>query len=43
MFLGGHYFDILIHNFFSEESEQLYQFSLKRKTTEGNSDAIYFP
>ena len=43
MFLGGHGFDILIHKYFSEEWEQLYQFSLKRKTIEDKSDAIYFP
>ena len=29
MFLGGHDFNILIHKYFSEEWEQIYQFSLK--------------
>ena len=43
MFLGGLGFNILIHKYFSEEREQIYQFSLKSKTTEGNLDAIYFP
>ena len=43
MFLGCRGFNILIHKYFSEESEQIYQFSLKSKTREGNSDAIYFP
>ena len=42
MFLGGHGFDILVHKYFSEEWEQIYQFSLKSKRTEGNSTAIYF-
>ena len=43
MFLGGHGFNILIHKYFSEEWEQIYQFSLKSKTTEANSDVMYFP
>ena len=43
MFHGGHGFNILIHKYFSEEGEQIYQFNLKSKTTEGNSAAIYFP
>ena len=43
MFLGSHGFNILIHKYFSEEWEQIYQFSLKSKTTEANSDAMYFP
>ena len=45
MFLRGHGFNILIHKYFSEEWEQIYQFkSLKSKITEGNSAAIiYFP
>ena len=44
MFLGGHGFIILIIlKYFSEEWEQIYQFSLKNKTTEGNSAATYFP
>ena len=43
MFLGGHGFNILIHKYFWEEWEQIYQFSLKNKLTEGNSAAIYFP
>ena len=30
MFLGGHGFNILIHKYFSEEREQIYQFSLKK-------------
>ena len=34
MFLGGHGFNILIYKYFSEECEQIYQFSLKSKTTE---------
>ena len=42
MFLGGHGFNILIRKYFSEEWEQIYQFSLKSKTTEGNSAGIYF-
>ena len=42
MFLGGHGSNILIHKHFSEEQEQIYQFSLKSKRTEGNSTAIYF-
>ena len=41
MFLGGHGFNILIY--FSEEWEQIYEFSLKSKTTEGNSAAIFYP
>ena len=40
MFLGGHGFNILIHKYFSEEWEQIYQFSLKRKRTEGNSPLV---
>ena len=43
MFLGGDRFNILIHKYFSEEWEQIYKYSLKSKTAEGNSDAIYFP
>ena len=44
MFLGGHGFNILIHKYFSEELEQIYQFILKSKRTEGYSAAIiYFP
>ena len=42
MFLGGYGFNILIHKYFSEKWEQIYQFSLKNKTTEGNLAAIYF-
>ena len=42
-FLGGREFNILTQKYFSEEWEQIYQFSLKIKTTEGNSAAIYFP
>ena len=42
-FLGGLGFNILIQKYFSEEWEQIYQFSLKSKTTEGNSAAISFP
>ena len=33
----------LILKYFSEEWEQIYQFSLQKKTIEGNSAAIYFP
>ena len=43
MFFGGCGFNILIHKYFSEEWEQIYQASPKNKTTEGNSAAIYFP
>ena len=43
MFLGGHGFNILIYKYFSEEWEQIYEFSLKSKTTEGNSAAIFYP
>ena len=43
MFLGGHGFNILILKDFSEELEQIYQFSLKSKTTEVSSTATYFP
>ena len=43
MFLGGHGFNILIHKYFPEEWEQIYQFSLKSKWTEGNSAVTYFP
>ena len=45
MFLGGHGFNVLIHNYFSEKWELIYQFkSLKSERTEGNSAAIiYFP
>ena len=43
MFLGSHGFNILIHKYFSEEREYIYQFSFKSKRTEGNSAAIYFP
>ena len=32
----------IFHKYFLVEWEQVYQFSLKSKTTEGNSDAIYF-
>ena len=35
-FLGGLGFNILIQKCFSEEWEQIYQFTLKSKTTEGN-------
>ena len=42
MFLGGHGFNILIHKYFSDEREQIYQFSLKSKRTEVNSAAIIF-
>ena len=41
MFLGGHGFNILIHKYFWEEWEQIYQFSLKTSsvlfTIKGNS------
>ena len=43
MFREGHGFNILIHKYFSEKREQIYQCSLKRKRTEGHSAAIYFP
>ena len=43
MFLGGYGFNILIHDYFSEEWEQIYQFSLDNKRTEANLAAIYFP
>ena len=36
-------FNILIRKYYLEEWEQIYQFSLKSKTTEVNSDTIYFP
>ena len=42
-FLGSHDFNILIQKYFSEESEEIYQFTLKIKTTERNSAAIGFP
>ena len=42
-FLGGPSFNILIQKYFSEEWGQIYQFSLKSKTAEGNSVAISFP
>ena len=37
------WFNILIQKYFSEEWEQIYQFSLKSKTTGGNSATISFP
>ena len=40
MFLGGHGFNISIHTYFSEEWEQICQFSFKSQTTEANSDAM---
>ena len=43
MFLEGHCFKILIHKYFSEDLEQIYQSSLRSKITEGNAAAIYFP
>ena len=43
MLFVGHGFDILILKYFLEKREQIYQFSLKIKATEGNSAAIYFP
>ena len=43
MFLGGHGFNIVIYKYFSEEWEQIYEFSLKSKTTEGNSAAMFYP
>ena len=43
MLFGGHGFNNLILKYFSEEWEQIYQFSLQKKTIEGNSAAIYFP
>ena len=43
MFLGGRGFNNLIHKYFLEEWKQIYQFSLKNKTKEDNSAAIYFP
>ena len=42
-FLGRSDFNKLIQKYFLGEWEQFYQFSLKSKTTEGNSAAIYFP
>ena len=42
MFLGCHGFNILVHKYFSEEWEQIYQFSVESKTTEDNSAAMYF-
>ena len=42
MILGGHGCNISIHKYFSEEWEQIYQFSLNSKRTDGNSTAIYF-
>ena len=42
-FLGGHGFNILIQEYFSEKWEQIYQCTLKSKTTEDNSAAIGFP
>ena len=36
-------FSISFKNYFLEEWEQIHQFSLKSKTTEGNSAAISFP
>ena len=36
-------FKVLIHKYFSEEWEQICQFSLKSKLTEVNSAAMYFP
>ena len=42
-FLGGCGFKMLIHKYFSEEWERIFQFSLKIKTTEDNSAAIYLP
>ena len=43
MFFIDHDFNISFYQYFSEEWEQIYQFNLKSKTTEGNPDAIYFP
>ena len=44
MFLGGRSFNNLFHKYFQRnENNEIYQFSLKNKTTEGNSAAIYFP
>ena len=40
---GGYAFNISIQNYFSDDWEQIYQFSLKNNTTEANSAAIYFP
>ena len=42
MFLEGHGFSILIQKYVSEEREQIYQFSLRSKTTENNSVGISF-
>ena len=39
-FLGEHGFNILIQRFFQKKPEQIYQFSLKSKTTEGNSAVV---
>ena len=40
---GDHGFNIFIQKYLSEEWEQIYQFSLKNKTTGGKSAAINFP
>ena len=42
MFLGGHGFNILFLKYFSVKWEQIYQFSLKNKRTEGNSVVIIY-
>ena len=42
MFLGGHGFNILIHKCFSEEWEQIYQFSLLFNHYKFMSDYLYF-
>ena len=41
-FIEGHGFNILIQKYFLQEWEQIYQFSLKSKTMEGNSAATSF-
>ena len=43
MFIGGCGFNISIQKNISGKWEQIYQCSLKSKTTESNSAAIYFP
>ena len=40
--LGGHGFNISNQKYVSAEWEEIYQFRLKRKTTENNSSAIGF-
>ena len=42
-FFGDCGFNTLIQKYLSEEWKQIYQASFKSKTTEGNSDTIYFP